>query len=64
MSRHFDIKALGPATRSSPLELERFMGDEVRVLRDRHLAELEDERGPATYEQAGPRERMARSGQS
>ena len=34
------------------------MGEGVRVLRDRHAAGLEDDGGPTTYEQAGPRAKL------
>ena len=58
MRLDLEIRDVGKAKVASPLRLERFMDDGVRVLRDRHAADLEDDAGPATYEQAGPRERL------
>jgi 6-phosphofructokinase 1 len=58
MSLHLEVAALGPAAHASPLKLERFMPEGVRVLRDRHAQGDAGAASPTTYEQAGPRERL------
>ncbi len=58
MNDHLAIRSLGRPTLLSPLKLQRFMADDVRVLRNTHATAIEDDPAPATYEQAGPRERL------
>lgn len=58
MSAPFEISNLGPAVHPSPLRLERFMEEGVRVLRARHASEDEDVGEGVSYEQAGPREHL------